>query len=303
MFKKFIRIFVLFIILPISIFMISCSSLSQSDITDCPQNNPSITIPSDNDNTDNSDSPDSETDSENTENNNETTENGDSENASNDENNENNSCDENNENEKPSSNENGEDLSNDENFESSDGIIDGENTENIENPDQSENDNTSDSDDATVLPPEAIEPPIVDPSDEQVNENSEYTIEFQVIDGLGDKFFSVNFYDNAFIINEFFAMDLVENSDGIVVCVNDEASSSYKYVFHFKNKDGKSIVTTSESGKHYLEFDLYYSSFFTMFDIQLNNQIIDSPMMIEFSKLSYKIEITENSTISLNILM
>lgn len=269
MFKKFIKLFVLCIILPISIFMISCSSLSQSDVTDCPQNNPSITIPSDNDNTDSTDNSDSETDSENTENGNETTDNENSENTSGDENNENNSSNENN--------------------------------ENVENPDQSEDDNDSDNDDSTVLPPETIDPPIEGPSDEQVDENSEYNIEFQVVD-MTMTTFSVNLYDNSYIINEFFGLDLVDSSDGLVICVNDELNSGFKFAFHFKNKDGKNIITSSENGKHYLEFDFYYSSYFSMLDIQLNNQIIDSLMFNEFDKISYKIEITENSTLSLNIM-
>ncbi len=267
MFKKFIRLFVLCIILPISIFMISCSSLSQSDVSDCPQNNPSITIPSDNDNTDSTDNSDSETDSENTENGNETTDNENSENTSGDEDNENNSSNENN--------------------------------ENVENPDQSEDDNDSDNDDSTVLPPETIDPPIEDPSDEQVDENSEYNIEFQVVDMMMNNF-NVNLYDNAYIINELFGSNLVNSSDGLVIYVDDEFEQ-YKFAFHFKNKDGKNIITSSENGKHYLIFDLYYFTPYYMFNIELNNYVGDLTFG-EFNKISYKIEITENSTLSLNIM-
>ena len=93
---------------------------------------------------------------------------------------------------------------------------------------------------------------------------------------------------------------VIESNEGLLQYVYRNFGLTI-YAIHFKHKEGDKIVTVERDGKQYLEFDFYHnSSSDTYFSINGKVYIVEQIGGMVLKK-TFSIEISENSTFSLDL--
>ena len=93
---------------------------------------------------------------------------------------------------------------------------------------------------------------------------------------------------------------VIESNEGLLQYVYRNFGLTI-YAIHFKHKEGDEIVTVERDGKQYLEFDFYHNSASdTYFSINGKVYIVEQIGGM-VAKETFSIEISENSTFSLDL--
>lgn len=93
---------------------------------------------------------------------------------------------------------------------------------------------------------------------------------------------------------------VIESNEGLLQYVYRNFGLTI-YAIHFKHKEGDKIVTVERDGKQYLEFDFYHNSASdTYFSINGKVYIVEQIGGM-VAKETFSIEISENSTFSLDL--
>ena len=146
-------------------------------------------------------------------------------------------------------------------------------------------------------PEEPVEP--VEP-EEPVDENKAFKINFEIT-AFDSTMIMTEKIETPMSISSRYPDIKIESNDGILFFVDDMFNGS-QYAIHFKNDFEKEIYTTEENGIQILEFDVHYQSPFTSSAIMLNgNLVANLPMVMGFETISLRIEISSDSTFTLDL--
>lgn len=175
----------------------------------------------------------------------------------------------------------------------------------IENPSEPEVPNTPEetpSEPEPEIPSESEEPtdPDTPAEPETPEENAFYTVDFELLSYSMDPNV-VKKYETPMTVMTFYPDIQIESNDGVLFFV-DEFSYGGQYAIHFKNDFEKEICTTEENGTQILEFDVHYQSY-TPCAIMINGSLVAKlqPTTFGFEKASFKIEISSDSTFTLDL--
>lgn len=147
-------------------------------------------------------------------------------------------------------------------------------------------------------PPAEPETP-VEP-EEPIDENKAFKINFEIT-ALDSTMVMTEKIETPMSISSRYPDIKIESNDGILFFVDDMFNGS-QYAIHFKNDFEKEIYTTEENGIQILEFDVHYQSPFTSSAIMLNgNLVANLPMVMGFETISLRIEISSDSTFTLDL--
>lgn len=146
--------------------------------------------------------------------------------------------------------------------------------------------------------PEKPESP-VEP-EEPIDENKAFKINFEIT-AFDSTMVMTEKIETPMSISSRYPDIKIESNDGILFFVDDMFNGS-QYAIHFKNDFEKEIYTTEENGIQILEFDVHYQSPFTSSAIMLNgNLVANLPMVMGFETISLRIEISSDSTFTLDL--
>lgn len=175
----------------------------------------------------------------------------------------------------------------------------------IENPSEPEVPNTPEETPSEPEPEIPSEPEVpTDPDTpaepETPEENAFYTVDFELLSYSMDPNV-VKKYETPMTVMTFYPDIQIESNDGVLFFV-DEFSYGGQYAIHFKNDFEKEICTTEENGTQILEFDVHYQSY-TPCAIMINGSLVAKlqPTTFGFEKASFKIEISSDSTFTLDL--
>ena len=153
-------------------------------------------------------------------------------------------------------------------------------------------------DDSTEELPTEPETP-AEPEEPTEPEITQYSITFEIVTAFED-FITKECFDCPMELTKLHLEFEIESNEGLVQYISKDFGMT-QYAVHFKNKDGKAIVTTEKDGKQYLEFDFYHnSSSDTYFSINGKVYIVEQIGGM-VAKETFSIEISENSTFSLDL--
>ena len=147
-------------------------------------------------------------------------------------------------------------------------------------------------------PEEPIEPE--EPTDEPTEpEITQYTINYEVKVGF-EEIIIEDSMDTPMDFTSDHPEFVIESNEGLLQYVYRNFGLTI-YAIHFKHKEGDKIVTVERDGKQYLEFDFYHnSSSDTYFSINGKVYIVEQIGGM-VAKETFSIEISENSTFSLDL--
>ena len=139
-----------------------------------------------------------------------------------------------------------------------------------------------------------------EPTDEPTEpEITQYSITFEIVTAFED-FITKECFDCPMELTKLHPEFEIESNEGMVQYISKDFGMT-QYAIHFKNKDGKAIVTTEKDGKQYLEFDFYHTAMNDVyFSINGEEYRVENSGGIVF-KQTFSIEISENSTFSLDL--
>ena len=139
-----------------------------------------------------------------------------------------------------------------------------------------------------------------EPTDEPTEPDiTQYSITFEIVTAFED-FITKECFDCPMELTKLHPEFEIESNEGIVQYISKDFGMT-QYAIHFKNKDGKAIVTTEKDGKQYLEFDFYHTAMNDVY-FSINGEeyrVENSGGMV--AKETFRIEISENSTFSLDL--
>lgn len=175
----------------------------------------------------------------------------------------------------------------------------------IENPSEPEVPNTPEgtpSEPEPEIPSESEKPtaPETPAEPETPEENAFYTVDFELLSYSMDPSV-VEKKETPMSVMTLYPDIQIESNDGILFLV-DEFSYGGQYAIHFKNDFEKEICTTEENGTQILEFDVHYQSY-SPCAIMINGGLVAKlqPTTFGFEKVSFKIEISSDSTFTLDL--
>ncbi len=147
-------------------------------------------------------------------------------------------------------------------------------------------------------PEEPIEPE--EPTDEPTEpEITQYSINYEVKVGF-EEIIKKDSKDTPMDFTSDHPEFVIESNEGLLQYVYRNFGLTI-YAIHFKHKEGDEIVTVERDGKQYLEFDFYHnSSSDTYFSINGKVYIVEQIGGM-VAKETFSIEISENSTFSLDL--
>lgn len=176
----------------------------------------------------------------------------------------------------------------------------------IENPSEPEVPNTPEetpSEPEPEIPSESEEPtdPDTPAEPETPEENAFYTVDFELLSYSMDPNV-VKKYETPMTVMTFYPDIQIESNDGLLFFVDEFSYGGGQYAIHFKNDFEKEICTTEENGTQILEFDVHYQSY-TPCAIMINGSLVAKlqPTTFGFEKASFKIEISSDSTFTLDL--
>ena len=176
----------------------------------------------------------------------------------------------------------------------------------IENPSEPEVPNTPEetpSEPEPEIPSESEEPtdPDTPAEPEAPEENAFYTVDFELLSYSMDPNV-VKKYETPMTVMTFYPDIQIESNDGLLFFVDEFSYGGGQYAIHFKNDFEKEICTTEENGTQILEFDVHYQSY-TPCAIMINGSLVAKlqPTTFGFEKASFKIEISSDSTFTLDL--
>lgn len=176
----------------------------------------------------------------------------------------------------------------------------------IENPSEPEVPNTPEetpSEPEPEIPSESEEPtdPDTPTEPETPEENAFYTVDFELLSYSMDPNV-VKKYETPMTVMTFYPDIQIESNDGLLFFVDEFSYGGGQYAIHFKNDFEKEICTTEENGTQILEFDVHYQSY-TPCAIMINGSLVAKlqPTTFGFEKASFKIEISSDSTFTLDL--
>lgn len=176
----------------------------------------------------------------------------------------------------------------------------------IENPSEPEVPNTPEetpSEPEPEIPSESEEPtdPDTPTEPETPEENAFYTVDFELLSYSMDPNV-VKKYETPMTVMTFYPDIQIESNDGILFLVDEFVYGGGQYAIHFKNDFEKEICTTEENGMQILEFDVHYQSY-SPCAIMINGSLVAKlqPTTFGFEKVSFKIEISSDSTFTLDL--
>lgn len=147
-------------------------------------------------------------------------------------------------------------------------------------------------------PEEPIEPE--EPTDEPTEpEITQYSINYEVKVGF-EEIIKKDSKDTPMDFTSDHPEFVIESNEGLLQYVYRNFGLTI-YAIHFKHKEGDEIVTVERDGKQYLEFDFYHNSASdTYFSINGKVYIVEQIGGM-VAKETFSIEISENSTFSLDL--
>ena len=147
-------------------------------------------------------------------------------------------------------------------------------------------------------PEEPIEPE--EPTDEPTEpEITQYSINYEVKVGF-EEIIKKDSMDTPMDFTSDHPEFVIESNEGLLQYVYRNFGLTI-YAIHFKHKEGDEIVTVERGGKQYLEFDFYHNSASdTYFSINGKVYIVEQIGGM-VAKETFSIEISENSTFSLDL--
>ena len=138
-----------------------------------------------------------------------------------------------------------------------------------------------------------------EPEESTEPEITQYTITFEIVTAFED-FITKECFDCPMELTKLHPEFEIESNEGLVQYISKDFGMT-QYAIHFKNKDGKAIVTTEKDGKQYLEFDFYHTAMNDVyFSINGEEYRVENSGGMVFKK-TFSIEISENSTFSLDL--
>ena len=153
------------------------------------------------------------------------------------------------------------------------------------------------------IPSESEEPtdPDTPAEPETPEENAFYTVDFELLSYSMDPNV-VKKYETPMTVMTFYPDIQIESNDGLLFFVDEFSYGGGQYAIHFKNDFEKEICTTEENGTQILEFDVHYQSY-TPCAIMINDSLVAKlqPTTFGFEKVSFKIEISSDSTFTLDL--
>ena len=153
------------------------------------------------------------------------------------------------------------------------------------------------------IPSESEEPtdPDTPTEPETPEENAFYTVDFELLSYSMDPNV-VKKYETPMTVMTFYPDIQIESNDGLLFFVDEFSYGGGQYAIHFKNDFEKEICTTEENGTQILEFDVHYQSY-TPCAIMINGSLVAKlqPTTFGFEKASFKIEISSDSTFTLDL--
>ena len=153
------------------------------------------------------------------------------------------------------------------------------------------------------IPSESEEPtdPDTPAEPEAPEENAFYTVDFELLSYSMDPRV-VTKYETPMTVMTFYPDIQIESNDGLLFFVDEFSYGGGQYAIHFKNDFEKEICTTEENGTQILEFDVHYQSY-TPCTIMINGSLVAKlqPTTFGFEKASFKIEISSDSTFTLDL--
>ena len=153
------------------------------------------------------------------------------------------------------------------------------------------------------IPSESEEPtdPDTPAEPETPEENAFYTVDFELLSYSMDPRV-VTKYETPMTVMTFYPDIQIESNDGLLFFVDEFSYGGGQYAIHFKNDFEKEICTTEENGTQILEFDVHYQSY-TPCAIMINGSLVAKlqPTTFGFEKASFKIEISSDSTFTLDL--
>lgn len=153
------------------------------------------------------------------------------------------------------------------------------------------------------IPSESEEPtdPDTPAEPEAPEENAFYTVDFELLSYSMDPRV-VTKYETPMTVMTFYPDIQIESNDGLLFFVDEFSYGGGQYAIHFKNDFEKEICTTEENGTQILEFDVHYQSY-TPCAIMINGSLVAKlqPTTFGFEKASFKIEISSDSTFTLDL--
>ena len=153
-------------------------------------------------------------------------------------------------------------------------------------------------DDSTEELPTEPETP-AEPEEPTEPEITQYSITFEIVTAFED-FITKACFDCPMELTKLHPEFEIESNEGMVQYISKDFGMT-QYAVHFKNKDGKAIVTTEKDGKQYLEFDFYHTAMNDVyFSINGEEYRVENSGGMVFKK-TFSIEISENSTFSLDL--
>lgn len=147
--------------------------------------------------------------------------------------------------------------------------------------------------DAPVEPETPVEP--VEP------ENTQYTITFEIVTAFEESC-SKEWFDCPMELTKSHPEFAIETNEGILIYISKDFGMT-QFAIHFKNKEGKNIVTTQIDGKQYLEIDFYHTAMNNVY-FSINGkeyEVENSGGMVVKKTFRKEIEISENSIFSLDL--
>lgn len=136
---------------------------------------------------------------------------------------------------------------------------------------------------------------------ETPEENAFYTVDFELLSYSMDPNV-VKKYETPMTVMTFYPDIQIESNDGLLFFVDEFSYGGGQYAIHFKNDFEKEICTTEENGTQILEFDVHYQSY-SPCAIMINGGLVAKlqPTTFGFEKVSFKIEISSDSTFTLDL--
>ena len=149
--------------------------------------------------------------------------------------------------------------------------------------------------------PEVPTDPDTPAQPETPEENVFYTVDFELLSYSMDPNV-VKKYETPMTVMTFYPDIQIESNDGLLFFVDEFSYGGGQYAIHFKNDFEKEICTTEENGTQILEFDVHYQSY-TPCAIMINGSLVAKlqPTTFGFEKASFKIEISSDSTFTLDL--
>ncbi len=132
-------------------------------------------------------------------------------------------------------------------------------------------------------------------------ENIQYTITFEIVTAFEESC-SKEWFDCPMELTKSHPEFAIETNEGILIYISKDFGMT-QFAIHFKNKEGKNIVTTQIDGMQYLEIDFYHTAMNNVY-FSINGkeyEVENSGGMVVKKTFVKEIEISENSIFSLDL--